>query len=49
MTYCLIVMYSFDIYFITRESRSKMARHKIFTRLRTYKNSPRRLDKIYDK
>ena len=36
----LIVMYSFDIYFITRDSRSKMARHKIFTRLRTCKNSP---------
>ena len=40
MTCCLIVMYSFDIYFITRDSRSKMARHKIFTGLRTYKNSP---------
>ena len=36
----LIVMYSFDIYFITRDSRSKMVRHKSFTALRTYKNSP---------
>ena len=36
----LIVMYSFDIYFITRDSRSKIVRHKFFTRLRTYKNSP---------
>ena len=36
----LIVMYSFDIYFITRDSRSKVVRHKIFTRLRTCKNSP---------
>ena len=36
----LIVMYSFDIYFITRDSRSKVVRHKIFTRLRIYKNSP---------
>ena len=35
-----IVMYSFDIYFITRDSRSKVVRHKIFTRLRTCKNSP---------
>ena len=25
-----IVMYSFDIYFITRDARSKVARHKIF-------------------
>ena len=36
----LTVMHSFDIYFITRDSRGKIARHKIFTRLRTYKNSP---------
>ena len=36
----LIVMYSFDIYFITRDSRSKVVRHNIFTRLRTCKNSP---------
>lgn len=36
----LIVMYSFDIYFITRDSRSKVVRHKTFTRLRTCKNYP---------
>ena len=36
----LIVMYSFDIYFITRDSRSKVVRHKPFTRLRTCKNYP---------
>ena len=36
----LTVMHSFDIYFITRDSRGKIARHKIFTSLRTYKNSP---------
>ena len=40
----LIVMYSFDIYFITSDLRSKVVRHKIFTRLRTCKNSPIAVD-----